>query len=107
MNIRQLAEKDVEKYLVGQVLAAGGVAEKIVMAGTRGYFDRVVALPGGRVVFVEVKKPKGSHVAAHQRARHQFYRALGCEVVLVKSFADVDRLLARRVQGNTPLSATG
>ena len=86
-------EHDIEKYLVSSVESAGGVCEKIISAGTRGYFDRVVVLPGGRTIFTEVKRPKGGHFSPHQRARHHRYRALGAEVAVVKSFADIDRLL--------------
>lgn len=86
-------ESVIEQYLVDCVEALGGVAEK-TRAGTRGYFDRVVVLPGGRTIFCELKKPKGSRTAVHQSARHTRYRRLGAEVALIKTVADVDRLLA-------------
>jgi len=89
-----MIEKTVEQYLVDRVTMAGGVAEKTVGPGGRGYFDRVVLLGGGRVVFVEVKKPRGGAVKPHQKARHAKYRQLGAEVAVVKTFADVDRMLA-------------
>ena len=89
-----MLEKTVEQYLVDRVTMAGGVAEKTVGPGGRGYFDRVVLLGGGRVIFVEVKKPRGSSTSPHQRERHARYRQLGAEVAVVKTFADVDRLLA-------------
>ena len=96
MHTRQtISEKQVENYLVDRVRAAGGVAEKTASPGRRGYFDRVVALPGGRVIFVEVKKPRGWHMPLHQRARHKLYRDLGCEVAVVKTIADVDSLIDR------------
>jgi hypothetical protein len=94
MNTRsQVKESEIEKYFCRQVEALGGIAEKTVSPSGRGYFDRVAVLPGGRVIFAEIKKPKGSRVAVHQKARHERYRILGCEVVVIKSFADVDRLL--------------
>lgn len=86
-------ESKVETYLVSRINAAGGIAVKTAALGIRGYFDRTVVLPGGRVVFCEVKKPKGGRVAVHQKALHQRFRALGAEVAVVKSFADVDRLV--------------
>lgn len=86
-------EHAIEKYLVSSVESLGGVCEKIISAGSRGYFDRVAVLPGGRVLFIECKKPRGGRVSAHQKARHQSYVRLGATVVIVKSLADVDRLL--------------
>jgi len=89
----KITEKQVEDYLVRRVAAIGGVAEKTVSLGGRGYFDRVVVLPGGSVFFVECKKPRGSHATAHQKARHRYYRALGANVRVVKTYADADRLV--------------
>lgn len=88
-----MIEKKVEDYFVACVEALGGVAEKTASPGKRGYFDRVAVLPGGRVIFAEIKRPKRSRTAAHQMLRQRVYKALGAEVVLIKSFADVDRLL--------------
>jgi tRNA U54 and U55 pseudouridine synthase Pus10 len=92
-----ILEKTVEQYLVDRVTMAGGVADKVTSPGGRGYFDRVVVLGGGRVIFVECKKPRGGRVSMHQVARHARYRQLGAEVAVVKTFADVDRLLAAGV----------
>jgi hypothetical protein len=93
MTVRKPLEKEIENYFVTRVTALGGVAEKTVSPSGRGYFDRVAVLPGGRVIFAEIKKPRGSHTPRHQMLRHQRYRALGCEVVLIKDFAAVDSLL--------------
>jgi hypothetical protein len=88
-------ETDVEAYLVSTVESLGGVAEKTISPSGRGFFDRIVVLPGGRTIFVEVKRPKGGRVSIHQRTRHQHYAALGAEVVIVRTFTDVDRLVGR------------
>lgn len=90
-------ESVVEDYLVDQVEAMGGVAEKVTVIGTRGFYDRLVVLPGGRIIFVECKKPRRSRISPHQRARHTTYRRLGAEVAVVKTLADVDRLLGKGV----------
>jgi hypothetical protein len=86
-------ERQIEKYFCEAVARAGGVAEKVTSLSSRGYFDRVALLPSGRVIFAELKRPRGGVLAAHQRARHEIYRSLGAEVVLIKTFEDVDRLL--------------
>jgi hypothetical protein len=89
----KISEKAVENYLLSCVAEAGGIAEKVTVLGNRGFFDRLVVLPGGRICFVEVKKPKGGRFSAHQVVRHDRYRALGAEVVVLKTLADVDLLL--------------
>jgi len=86
-------ESAIERELVDRVTALGGIAEKTVSLGGRGYFDRIIVLPGGRVIFCEVKKPRGSRLSPHQKLRHERYRALGVEVVIIRRQSDIDALL--------------
>jgi len=92
-----IREKTVEDYLVARVSALGGVADKVTSPSARGYFDRVVVLPGGRIIFCELKKPKGGHISPHQHDRHATYRRLGAEVAVVRSYIDVDFMLSAGV----------
>ena len=87
-------ENVVEEELVRRVRAAGGVAEKVTVIGARGFFDRLVLLPGGRVVFVEVKRPCGGVISPHQILRHARYETLGAAVAVIRNSADIDRLLS-------------
>ena len=84
----------IESALVLSVERAGGIAEKVRVIGRRGFFDRLVVLPGGRVVFCEVKRPRGGVFSIHQIQRHKAYKALGVEVAVVRNLADIDRLLS-------------
>ena len=93
MVSRPLKEEAVETELVMRVRAIGGIAEKTTILGRRGFFDRVVVLPGGKVYFVECKRPKGGRVSAHQIERHRRYTALGAVVAIISCSADIDRLL--------------
>jgi hypothetical protein len=93
--MRKLVEKDVESYLVDQVEALGGLCPKLISPGGRGFFDRLALLPGGRLTFVEVKRPRGGRVSGHQRELHAAFQALGANVAIVKTKGDVDRLLGR------------
>ena len=52
-------EKDIERKLVNLVKRHGGLCLKWICPGWAGVPDRIVLLPGGRVVFVELKRPKG------------------------------------------------
>ena len=89
-----IRESAVERELLSRVRAAGGVAEKVTVLGARGFFDRLVILPGGRVIFCELKKPSGGVVSPHQMLRHTRYRALGVEVAVIKNSGDIDRLMS-------------
>ena len=56
-------EKEIERKL--KVLVEGrlgGACLKWVCPGWSGVPDRIVLLPGGRVCFVELKRPEGSKV---------------------------------------------
>ena len=94
MSVNRIKESVVESELVRRVVAVGGTADKVTIIGSRGYFDRLIVLPGGRVVFAECKRPRGGILSRHQMLRAQRYRALGAEVALVKNFEDIDTLLA-------------
>ncbi|ENC2022833.1 VRR-NUC domain-containing protein [Escherichia albertii] len=77
-------ESLIEKYLVAEVKKAGGVALKFVSPGRRSVPDRIVLLPGGRIVFVECKAP-GKPARADQLREHERLRALGFTVVVLDS----------------------
>lgn len=59
-------EKDIEKKLIKLVQKQGGLCLKWVCPGWSGVPDRIVLLPGGRVIFVEVKRPKGGRLSELQ-----------------------------------------
>lgn len=52
-----MRESTIEAYLRDRVKELGGKAYKFVSPGNNGVPDRLVCLPGGRVVFVELKAP--------------------------------------------------
>ncbi|HAG2567880.1 TPA: VRR-NUC domain-containing protein [Salmonella enterica] len=77
-------ENLIEKHLVAEVKKAGGVAYKFISPGHRSVPDRIVLLPGGRIVFVECKAP-GKAPRADQLREHERLRALGFVVVVLAS----------------------
>lgn len=84
-----MLERDIEQYLVRRIKRLGGMAEKFTSPGRRSVPDRLVTLPGGRVVFIELKAP-GKNPTENQLRDHQRRRNLGCEVMVIDTKEGVD-----------------
>lgn len=82
-------ERDIEKLLVARVKALGGTAEKFTSPGRRSVPDRLVILPPGRVIFVELKSP-GKKPTPAQLRDHERRRALGCDVRVIDNEEAID-----------------
>jgi hypothetical protein len=87
-------ESEIERRLFERVEALGGICVKCTVLGRRGFPDRIVILPGGRVHFVELKKPRGSRMSIHQQWYRHLFEALGVDYLIVKTEADIARLLS-------------
>lgn len=84
-------EKEIEcklKILVEGRL--GGACLKWVCPGWRGVPDRIVLLPGGRVHFVELKRPEGSRVEPLQTWWKRRLEKFGFTVWHIYTMADLD-----------------
>jgi len=84
----QQTENAIELRLTRRIEAAGGLALKWPASATAGVPDRIVIL-GGRVVFVELKRP-GGRVRPIQAHMHRRIRAAGGVVSVLDSAAAVD-----------------
>lgn len=73
----------------------GGLCLKWVCPGWAGVPDRIILLPGGRVMFVETKRPKGGRTAALQRYWSGKLCALGFEHYWVRTQDDIYDLRER------------
>jgi hypothetical protein len=90
---RPVKERVIEQQLVAGVQALGGVCLKVGIIGRRGFFDRICVLPGGRVLFVELKRPRGSRITPHQQQYIELFKTLGVDCCVVKNADDIARLL--------------
>ena len=77
-------ERDIEQALVGMVKRHGGLCLKWVCPGWSGVPDRIILLPGGRVLFVELKRPKGGRYSALQDKWRDWLHALGFQYYRIK-----------------------
>ena len=74
-----MKESSIERRLVDGVKKVGGLALKFVSPGHAGVPDRIVLLPRGRLIFVEMKTETGS-LTPLQIDTHNRIRALGFDV---------------------------
>ncbi len=88
----ELSEKSIEHYLVERVKAMGGECLKYSNPHAIGYPDRIVLLPGGRVMWVELKS-YGERPRAIQLQRIERLRQLGQEAHVCDSRAAVDDIV--------------
>jgi len=88
-------ESAIERELYDRVLLRGGICVKVQALGQRGFFDRIIILPPGpRIIFAEIKRPRGGRLSIHQQRYVELFRRLGvAEVYIVKNSTDIDALL--------------
>lgn len=89
-------EKKLEPDLVKGSKARGWWAVKLTVFQLRGFPDRLVLMPKGRVAFAEIKT-EGKKPDAYQRFVHKQLRRLGfdvwvidCEIILKAFFEHYD-----------------
>lgn len=88
-----MRESSLERRLVREVRAIGGIASKWVSPGNSGVPDRIVILPDGLTVYVEMKAP-GKPLEPLQRKWAKTLRGLGHRVYKIDSNDDIDRFIA-------------
>lgn len=77
-----MLEKTIEAALCKRVKELGGTCEKFTSPGRRSVPDRLITLPGGVIIFVELKAP-GKKPTALQQSDHDRRTMLGCDVRLI------------------------
>jgi hypothetical protein len=88
-----MRERLLEQRLVRRAKLAGGLALKWVSPSTAGVMDRIVFLPGGRVIFVALKAP-GKRLSRLQARMAAELSGLGADVRCVDSAEAVDAIFA-------------
>lgn len=91
-------ENAIEEKLRKRVKRYGGRCLKWVSPGEAGVPDRIVLLPGGRIAFVETKRPKGGVLSPLQKYWGRTLRGLGFDVWVVWDAEDL-ALFERTVLG--------
>lgn len=82
-------ERDIEQKLRRRVESRGGLCLKWVCPGWAGVPDRIILLPGGRICFVETKRPAGGSPSMRQLRWHKKLAAKGFRVYVVWNLTDL------------------
>lgn len=85
-------ERFIEKKLREGIKKSKGIAYKFVSPGNSGVPDRIVLLPGGKIIFVELKR-LGERPKKHQLAQIRRIRNLGFDVRVLSGIEDVKGFL--------------
>ena len=85
-------EKDIEQKLRITVAKFGGQCLKWVCPGWSGVPDRIILLPGGRIMFAEIKRPRGGVVSPMQNYWRRKLNELGFLVLYIYTDQDINDL---------------
>ena len=85
-------EKDIERWLGNQLKKLGCIYMKFVSPGNDGVPDRIVVLPGGSVIFIELKATTGK-LMANQRVQISRLRKQGAIVFVLTGKLDAKLFL--------------
>ena len=88
----EVSEKSIERYLVGKVREMGGECLKFSSMIQTGFPDRVVLLPGGGTVWVELKS-RGRKPTPLQEQRLRWLRENGHRAYVADSRESVNGIL--------------
>ena len=87
------SEKKLEAKLQAAAKAAGGLALKFVSPNYAGVPDRIVLLPGGRILFAELKS-SGKEPTPLQKYVHGRLERLGFRVVVISTDLELAAFVA-------------
>ena len=87
-----MLEKQIERELVAGVKRHGGLAVKFISPGMAGVPDRLVLLPGAKIVFVELKAP-GRKLSPRQMKMAKRLEELGHFVRVIDSMEGIRTFL--------------
>ena len=96
MRAESMLERELEAKFCRRLRQAGAMPLKFVSPGKMGVPDRIVLAPGGRVFFVELKRPGGKARPIQRRVMEEM-GSLGFMVHVIDSLQGVEAF-AREVE---------
>jgi len=92
MVTRALLERDLETYFTRQCKKLKLMTLKLHVRYARGWPDRIVVLPSGRTLWVELKRPGGKTTPLQDKV-HQELRNLDHSIYVLDSKEGIDSVL--------------
>jgi hypothetical protein len=88
-----MLESELERDVVDWAKDQGGRALKLELFSERGFPDRTIVLPGGRIAFPELKRRKGSTKRYEQQKRMvAWLTSMGLPSAFCSSLSEVEEL---------------
>lgn len=87
-----MREKEIEETLIEKVKKNNGLCLKFISPSMTGIPDRIILLPGGKIGFVEVKRP-GEKPRPIQKKRIRQLRDLGFKVYVLDDKKEIDGII--------------
>lgn len=89
-----MLEKTLERKVCNYIKDLGGKAFKWVCPGETGVPDRICILPGGKIIFIELKRPgRKDGRSERQKKIFRVLETLNCEVWLISSMEELKERL--------------
>ncbi len=87
-----MKESQIERWLCSQIKAMGGICDKFTSPSNPGVPDRIIIMPGGHVVFAELKTEVG-RLSGIQKWQRERYAGVGADVRLIKGMKGARELV--------------
>ena len=87
-----MKESSIENRLGIEIKKLGGKSWKFVSPGVVGVPDRLILLPGGRSIFIELKAP-GKKLSPIQKYRAKELAELGFDVLCIDSVEKIKEMI--------------
>ncbi len=91
-------ENTLEQAARRYIVSIGGRFYKWICPGENGVPDRICILPGGKVIFIELKRPgRKDGRSPRQKKLFSILEKLGCKVWLINDIDDLKERLSHEV----------
>ena len=93
-----MLESTLEQAVKKHIRSLGGRCYKWVCPGENGVPDRICILPGGKIIFIELKRPgRKDGVSARRKKMFRVLKSLGCKAWRIDNLEDLKARLQNEV----------
>lgn len=93
-----MLESTLEQAVKKHIRSLGGRCYKWVCPGENGVPDRICILPGGKIIFIELKRSgRKDGMSARQKKMFRVLKSLGCKAWRIDNLEDLKARLQNEV----------